>query len=117
VIGRWGQDIGSGRAVRPGPPNREGSSQSLQHSGCAGNKDLFTAFVRPSSAQKLIEARESVADARGAGTSESSINQCVDPPLFGTGSLLAIVPEPSFNLGLDRFRFRLFPSGLDGRLW
>jgi hypothetical protein len=24
MIGRWGQDVGSGRAVRPGLPNREG---------------------------------------------------------------------------------------------
>jgi hypothetical protein len=66
VIGRLGQDIGSGRAVRPGPPNREGSRQNLQHSAWAGYKYLFTAFVRPSLAQKLIEALESVADARGA---------------------------------------------------
>jgi hypothetical protein len=42
------------------------SSQNLQHSACAGYKYLFTAFVGPSLAQKLIEARESVADAGGA---------------------------------------------------
>jgi hypothetical protein len=45
---------------------KKNSSHNLQPSAHTGYNYLFTAFVRPSLAQKLIEARESVADARGA---------------------------------------------------
>jgi len=67
-------------------------------------------------AKKLIEAPKGVADACGTLARESRINQCVDPPLFGVGSLLADFPQPSFNLGSDRFRFGFLPSDCYSRL-